>query len=931
MDSLKKQQKISALLNAAVAEHKINNIKSALDKYNKILKITPKHSEVLHLTGLAYFQSNQKELAIKYIKKAIKLNNQEPKFYNSLGMILLNQKPNLTTVEDLNKIVKSDSQKKINSTEVQNTSHIKNLLAAEKAYIKSSKLAPNNHLTYFNIGSIQRITNKPNDAIKNLHTAISLNNHHKESYNELGLTYFNLGQFEDAHNAFNNAIKIDENFFKAQADNSLVYLSEGNFKEGWQRYETRGMVITRKADNIDALKKIPLLDSEYKSTNTPLIILPEQGVGDEIMFASLLPEFIKNYPGNIILICTTRLIPIFLRSFPSITISNLKKIPIPNNLSKIFIGSLPKLLRNSESDFIQADSYLIPDNKKQIYFQHKHNCDNNLRIGISWRSGNPLEGTRRSIDLSSLSNLLSQPGCSFFNLQYGDISEELNNFASDTGTRIINDAEIDPLKDIDSYISFASTLDLIITVDNSTAHIGGALGIPTWVMLPYACDWRWMRNRNDSLWYKSLRLYRQKEIGDWSNVTAEVMNDLTNRNIQPKAESQPPVAVKPPQNQSQKKKVQTCATSQNQKNIKTDRKIAFLNDTTDWYHWGCTATSEAIRKRIIQNGYKSLNVPINFTYSFQCIPQTSEDFDSPEFFNNASKTHNDLFQAINSCDQVVINGEGSIHHLSKVSLSLLYMAYASKKFLNKPVHIINHSPYPENMREPQDNFAFQLYKAVYNQLDYIAIREHISHKLMTSYGINASLSFDCLPITVTEDYKPEKLDAEKNIVVSGSVSFSKDRIADLGKLVQHFHQQGYKIKVLHGAKAFPAQDDLIFIQELQKLDFKSYEVIDAKSLTEWLDCINSANVFISGRFHHSLAAIYLETPCVMMESNTLKNVALAETFNLPEPIKFDSENFFEELLDRTEKALNSEPVDIALRTSLLQRSEVNFAKIKELS
>lgn len=929
MDSLKKQQKISALLNAAVAEHKNNNIKSALDKYNNILKTTPKHSEVLHLAGLAYFQSDQKELAIKYIKKAIKLNNQEPKFYNSLGMIFLNQKPNLTTVEDLNKIVKSDSQKKINSTEVQNTIHIKHLLAAEKAYIKSSKLAPNNHLTYFNIGSIQRIINKPYEAIKNLHTAISLNNHHKESYNELGLTYFNLGQFEDAHNAFNNAIKIDENFFKAQADNSLVYLSEGNFKEGWQRYETRGMVITRKADNIDALKKIPLLDSEYKSTNTPLIILPEQGVGDEIMFASLIPEFTAKYSGAITLLCTTRLIPIFKRSFPGINISNLKKIPTRDNQSKIFIGSLPKFLRNSESDFIPADSYLIPNDKTKKHYQNKYSSDNNLRIGISWRSGNPLEGTRRSINLSSISNLLSQPNCSFFNLQYGDISQEVNNLAASIGVRIINDTEIDPLKDLDSYISFASTLDLIITVDNSTAHIGGALGIPTWVMLPYSCDWRWMRDRDDSLWYKSLRLYRQKETGDWSNVIKEVTNDLTNRNIQPKAESQPPVAANPVQNQPQKEKEQTNAIAQKQKSIKTDRKIAFLNDTTAWYHWGCTATSEAIRKRIIQSGYKSLNVPINFSYNFQCTPQNAEDFDSIDFFNNACKIHKDIFNAINGCDQVVINGEGSIHHLSKVSLSLLYMAYACKKFLNKPVHIINHSPYPGNVREPQDNFAFQLYKAVYNQLDYIAIREHISHKLMTSYGVDAALSFDCLPITVTEDYKPEKLDAEKNIVISGSVSFSKDRITDLGKLMQHFHQQGYKIKVLHGAKAFPAQDDLIFIQELQKLSFKNYEVIDAKSLTEWLDCINSANIFISGRFHHSLAAIYLETSCVMMESNTLKNVALAETFNMPEPIRFDSDNFFDELLERTEKALKSEPVDIELRKSLLQRSEVNFERIPE--
>ena len=202
--------------------------------------------------------------------------------------------------------------------------------------------------------------------------------------------------------------------------------------------------------------------------------------------------------------------------------------------------------------------------------------------------------------------------------------------------------------------------------------------------------------------------------------------------------------------------------------------------------------------------------------------------------------------------------------------------------------------------------------------------------MITDYGTQAELSLDCLAITVTEDYKPENFDTEKNIVISGSVSFTQERITDSERLMVHFSQQGYKIKILLGAKAFPSQDDILFVQEIKKLNFKSFEVIDAKSLTEWLDCLNSAAVFVSGRFHHSLAAIYLETPCVIMESNTFKNVAMAETFNMPVPIKFSSDNFFEELLERTEKAIGSTPVDSELRQKMLARSEVNFAGLKEL-
>lgn len=977
MDSLKTPQEIATLLNDAIAEHKSGHLQPALEKYKRILKSVPKHLDALQLTGLAYFQAGQNDKSVKYIERAIKVAPNQSSFHNNLGLAYAAQDKHEKAIKCYKKAIDINANYPDAMHNLANSfKKIKKPKSAIKYYKNAIKLKPdyyqaynelatalqstgkteeaikqiqkaltinsNDYSIYNNLGIIQRAHNQPDKAINSLKIALSLIKNQNESsnipskeliilnmYNAIGVAYIDLGQFDNAIDSFNDALSINSSNIEAIFCKSTAFLSNGEFKLGWEAYEFR----SKKPKNTHLYNNILANHIEWQGPqfdkDTPLVILPEQGIGDEIMFASIIPDLVNDHNGEITLVCDERLVEIFKRSLNNISVSGIKRLETSPSHQRIYIGSLAKYYRNSATDFKPQQAFIYPNNKTKQHFCEKYAGTEGLRIGIAWKSGNTVEGFIRSRPLIQWKDILSAPNCSFFNLQYGDVQQEIDEFTSQTGIKIINDTEVDQLKSIEDFIAQISTLDLIITIDNSTAHIAGALGIPTWIMLPYNCDWRWMRNRDDSLWYKSLRLYRQKEIGNWDNVMEGVINDLANNNIQPKAEPQPPVAVKPTQNQSPKKKVQNSAVTKNQKNIKSDRKIAFLNDTTAWYHWGCTATSEAIRKRIIQSGYKSLNVPINFSYNFQCIPQTSEDFDNPEFFNNASKTHNDLFQAINSCDQVVINGEGSIHHLSKVSLSLLYMAYASKKFLNKPVHIINHSPYPENVREPQDNFAFQLYKAVYNQLDYIAIREHISHKLMTSYGVDASLSFDCLPITVTEDYKPEKLDTGKNIVVSGSVSFSKDKIADLGKLMQYFHQQGYKIKVLHGAKAFPAQDDLIFIQELQKLSFKNYEVIDAKSLTEWLDCINSANVFISGRFHHSLAAIYLETPCVMMESNTLKNVALAETFNLPEPIRFDSDNFFDELLERTEKALKSEPVDIELRKSLLQRSEVNFERIPE--
>jgi len=360
------------------------------------------------------------------------------------------------------------------------------------------------------------------------------------------------------------------------------------------------------------------------------------------------------------------------------------------------------------------------------------------------------------------------------------------------------------------------------------------------------------------------------------------------------------------------------------------KKAALLNDTYAWYHWGCTATSSAVRKRISEIGFKGISLPINYTYALRNCPQKIEDFDDSNLFKKARNEKKDLFNTIEMADVVVINGEGTLHHLTKISIALLYLAYASKRYLNKPVAIINHSVYPKNVTSPKEDIAFFLYKMVYEQMDHVAIREHISHSLMRQMGIDAKLSFDCLPITINEDYTPEKIASKKRIVVAGSISFDQEKISDLSKYMKHMKQKGFEIQVLTGAKAFPARDDVQFVEQLKRQDFNDWELINATSLNEWLDCINSASVFVSGRFHHSLAAIFLEIPCVLMESNTLKNTALAETFNFDRPLSYESDNLQDELIERTVKVMGSSPVNGRLLESTLERAEINFLGLKGL-
>lgn len=865
--------------------------------------------EILYFCAMHFSGVKDYEAALRHIKQAIALSPDNAKYISGLGLILIDQKKKVSTVEELKEAtsLEIDAAQSVDTLFYQKE---QSYINAEMAYLEALKIDSENYLIYHYLGSVQKHLGKLSEAEANLNKAIQLNPGYIQSFSLLGIVLTEMGKTDEARRAFRQALEIDSGFDEAKLHLGYLDLLTGDFSSGWDNYEARLSLIPTNADKINGIEQFPVWKEDRLPEDLPLLVLPEQGIGDEIMFSSLIPDLKKQCKNTLVFACEARLVSTLRRTYDDICISTLYDLKVPKQCYRLYIGSLPRYFRNRIEDFNPVDMLLKVDEKKKRYFYEKYLNVRGYKIGISWKSGNPTEGAKRSIPLENLSHVFSGVNVTLFNLQYGDHESEIERYFKKTGQRIINDGVVDPLNDLDTYMAFVSTLDLIITVDNSTAHIGGALGVPSWVLLPTACDWRWMSEGTDSLWYQSLKLFRQKEAGCWLSVLADVKAELagfcqTDHSIDDRLQDQ--------------KGNSGCFGKVVQK-----KKVAFLNDTTSWYHWGCTATSEAIRKRIIQRGYECVNIPILYSYNFQPIPQNLYDFDSSEFINQAIEKQRDLFEALNQCEKVVINGEGSIHHISNVSLAILYMAYACKKWLGKPVHIINHSPYPANNREPQKNAVFDLYKSIYNHLDYIAIREHISFRLMTAYGVDATLSFDCLPITVTEDYLPGKGGAGKNLVISGSVAFKNERMTDLVRLMIHYHQKGYQIRVLHGAKENPAYDDQLFLQELQQQDFKHYEVINAKTLNQWLDCINMASVFVSGRFHHTLAALYLNTPCVMMESNTYKNVALAEMFGLPEPIQFDSGSFFEELLERTEKAPDQTRVQKRVLSEMRQRSELNF-------
>ena len=274
----------------------------------------------------------------------------------------------------------------------------------------------------------------------------------------------------------------------------------------------------------------PLWTGEKLSSGS-LLIWGEQGIGDQIMFAGLIPDVVGT--GNrCILDCDARLKPLFARSFPDIEVVSSRTSandpglnPEVHITAHIPCGSLPGLFRSNLPAFAAVTSpYLVADSSERERFRANY-ADGRRLAGVAWYTNNSKTGHIRSIDLAMFAPLLARPDIRWISLQYGD-HEWLQSQATTAGTPLLIDRGVNQFSNIDLFAAQIAAMDLVVSIDNSTAHLAGALGVPTWVLLPFASDWRWMRNREDSPWYPTLRLFRQSSPGDWPSLIQRVEHAL---------------------------------------------------------------------------------------------------------------------------------------------------------------------------------------------------------------------------------------------------------------------------------------------------------------------------------------------------------------------------------------------------------------------
>lgn len=361
------------------------------------------------------------------------------------------------------------------------------------------------------------------EAVVSYSRAIELNPNYAEAWMGRGLTKARLRDLDGAVVDYDRAVALRPNYDEAIFNKGHVHLEHREFVPGWAAYEHRfGMPSL----GIVNLPSIPVWDG--KPLAGKLLVRGEQGLGDQILFGSVLPDLLEQVP-NVCLQLEPRLVPLFQRSFPGIEVVSKDKKPPVDVVAQICMGSLPQFYRKREADFAAAQvPYLKSDTAKTASMRQALAPNGEKIIGVNWRSFKNKYADDKSIELKDLAALFALPNCTIVNLQYGDIKDEIR-VAEAAGLYFNKAVTIDLTKDIDGVASLLDACDVIVSVSNSTAHIAGALGKPVLLMLPYRTGklWYWSEAKGDgSLWYPTVKTYHQSVQGDWAGTIAQVVAEL---------------------------------------------------------------------------------------------------------------------------------------------------------------------------------------------------------------------------------------------------------------------------------------------------------------------------------------------------------------------------------------------------------------------
>lgn len=389
------------------------------------------------------------------------------------------------------------------------------------SYARAAALDPGNAQAHNNVGKMLQTRHELDLALAWYDKAVELAPGLVEAHNNRGNVLAELKRLDEALASYDRGIAVQPDHAELHWNKALLLLLAGDFTRGWPLYEWRW-----KRAEFAVRKRAfpqPVWLGETSPAGRTILLHNEQGLGDLIQFCRYVPLLAQR--GARVIMEVPRQMTGLLRSLDGVDGLVARGDPLPPFDAHCSVLSLPLALGMASNSIPAARGYLHGDPARREAWERRLGPTSAIRVGLAWSgSSGHVNDRNRSIPLEKLAAALPD-GCDYVCLQKELRDADRDALRAHGGIRFVGDE----LEDFSDTAALCERMDLVISVDTSVAHLAGALGKDTWVLLPFHPDWRWLLDRADSPWYATMRLFRQRKAGSWDDVLVRVREGIASR------------------------------------------------------------------------------------------------------------------------------------------------------------------------------------------------------------------------------------------------------------------------------------------------------------------------------------------------------------------------------------------------------------------
>jgi tetratricopeptide (TPR) repeat protein len=564
--SLQNLNQIKVLLDAAFENHKLGHFSDALTGYYKILELDPRHFETLQLIGFLAYENGKYSDSVDFLTLALQVQPKDAKVFNSRGLAQQKNGNLNLALHDFSQAIHLDNSyyEAFNNRGnlYLSSMHYLDALSdfdsaisvypdysdawcnkgvvlqkmtkfddAKNCYQKAIKLNPKFAIAHSNLGTLYRDLEQYDLACDHLKIALNLDARYVDAYYNMGMV-FHLGKMmpHQAIQYYKKALEINCRLSIARWNMSHCHLMLGNYGYGWRDYESRWQLEGLPANFLRTFEA-PLWLGDVSLAGKTILLHAEQGLGDTLQFCRYV-KLVAGLGAKVLLEVQPALINV-LKDLEGVdTIFSIGD-PLPVIDCHCPLMSLPLAFKTTLETIPNQTPYIQASANKVTYWSNRLGSKRRPRVGLVWSGGfRPDQpevwatNARRNIGLDQIAKLKMEE-VDFYSLQKGDPAEqELRNRQNEVWPEDNFYNYTNELVDFSDTAGLIANLDLVISVDTSTAHLAGALGKPVWILNRFDSCWRWLLDRDDSPWYPTAKLYRQTNIGDWDSLLDSVRIDL---------------------------------------------------------------------------------------------------------------------------------------------------------------------------------------------------------------------------------------------------------------------------------------------------------------------------------------------------------------------------------------------------------------------